>query len=58
MPPSCGDSDTTVQYARVKAWAESLDKAGIHEKFVTYSGAHTWPVWRMSLAEFAPLVFK
>ena len=55
---ACGDSDTTVQYSRVKAWAESLDKAGIHEKFVTYSGAHTWPVWRMSLAEFAPLIFK
>lgn len=55
---ACGDIDTTVQYPRVKAWAESLDKAGIHEKFVTYSGAHTWPVWRMSLAEFAPLIFK
>lgn len=55
---ACGDSDTTVQYARVKAWAESLDKAGIREKFVTYSGAHTWPVWRMSLAEFGPLLFK
>jgi len=55
---ACGDSDTTVQYTRVKAWAESLDKAGIHEKFVTYPGAHTWPVWRMSLAEFATLIFK
>ena len=43
---------------RVKARAESLDKAGIHQKFVTYPGAHTWPVWRMSLAEFATLIFK
>lgn len=55
---SCGDQDTTVQYPRIKAWTESLDKSGIHEKFVTYQGAHTWPVWRMSLAEFTPLLFK
>jgi len=55
---SCGDIDTTVQYPRIKAWAESLDKAGIQEKFVTYSGAHTWPVWRMSLTEFAPTLFR
>ncbi len=55
---SCGDQDTTVQYARVKAWAESLQKSGIHETFVTYQGAHTWPVWRKSLVEFLPLVFK
>ncbi|MDE3198853.1 MAG: esterase [Acidobacteriota bacterium] len=55
---ACGDIDTTVQYPRVKAWAESLDKAGIHEKFVTYPGAHTWPVWRESLAAFAPLIFR
>jgi enterochelin esterase-like enzyme len=54
---SCGDVDTTVQYPRVKAWAESLDKAGIRETFRTYQGAHTWPVWRESLAEFLPLIF-
>jgi enterochelin esterase family protein len=54
----CGDIDGTVQYPRVKAWAESLDKAGLHETFKTYSGAHTWPVWRNSLADFAPLLFK
>lgn len=55
---ACGDVDTTVQYARVKTWAESLDKAGIKLKFTTYSGAHTWPVWRMSLTDFAPLLFQ
>ncbi len=54
---ACGDEDTTVQYPRVKAFAESLEKAGIHETFHTYKGAHTWPVWRMSLADFLPLVF-
>jgi enterochelin esterase-like enzyme len=55
---SCGDNDTTVQYPRIKTWAESLDKAGIHESFHTYQGAHTWPVWRMSLADFVPLIFN
>jgi enterochelin esterase-like enzyme len=55
---ACGDNDTTVQYPRIKTWAESLDKAGVHETFKTYSGAHTWPVWRNSLADFAPMIFN
>ena len=54
---ACGDSDNTVQYPRVKSWAEDLEKSGIHQTFKTYSGAHTWPVWRMSLSEFAPMIF-
>ncbi|MDQ6700940.1 MAG: alpha/beta hydrolase-fold protein [Acidobacteriota bacterium] len=55
----CGDKDTTVQYARVKQFAELLDRAGIHETFRTYEGgAHTWPVWRLCLSEFAPLLFS
>ena len=55
---ACGDVDTTVQYARVKTWADDLNKAGVKDKFTTYSGAHTWPVWRMSLTDFAPLIFQ
>jgi enterochelin esterase-like enzyme len=55
---ACGDNDTTVQYPRVKAWAEALDKNGIHESFHTYSGAHTWPVWRATLVDFVPLLFR
>jgi enterochelin esterase-like enzyme len=54
---ACGDHDTTVQYARVKTWAESLDQHGVHATFHTYAGAHTWPVWRRSLTDFAPLLF-
>ncbi len=50
---ACGDNDTTVQYPRVKAWAEAVPGATFH----TYAGAHTWPVWRMSLADFVPLIF-
>jgi enterochelin esterase-like enzyme len=55
---ACGEQDTTVQYPRVKAWAGSLSQAGIRETFTTYQGAHTWPVWRESLAEFLPLIFN
>jgi enterochelin esterase-like enzyme len=55
---ACGDNDTTVQYPRVKAWAESLDKNGIHASFHTYAGAHTWSVWRMTLTDFVPLLFR
>lgn len=55
---ACGDIDGTVQYPRVKAWAESLESHGIHESFHTYPGAHTWPVWRVSLTDFVPLLFR
>lgn len=55
---ACGDADTTVQYPRIKTWAELLEKSGIHLTFHTYLGAHTWPVWRMSLADFTPLLFR
>lgn len=54
---SCGDQDTTVQYPRVKQFSGMLEQHGIHESFHTYSGAHTWPVWRNSLADFVPLLF-
>ncbi len=54
---ACGDHDGTVQYPRVQAWAESLKKAGIPETFQSYPGAHTWPVWRMALADFLPVIF-
>lgn len=54
---SCGDQDNTVHYERIKEWAESLKPEGVATSFHTYAGAHTWPVWRMSLADFAPLLF-
>lgn len=54
---ACGESDDTVQFARVKKWAESLNTAGIPETFHAYPGAHTWPVWRVSLTDFLPLLF-
>jgi enterochelin esterase family protein len=56
---ACGDQDNTVQYPRVKQFAELLDKHQVHETFRTIEGgAHVWPVWRVCLTEFAPLLFK
>jgi S-formylglutathione hydrolase FrmB len=56
---ACGDQDTTVQFPRVKQFAEVLEKHGIHRTLRTIEGgAHTWPVWRLSLSEFAPMLFR
>ncbi len=54
---SCGEKDTTVQFPRIQEFAEMLKQRGIHETFQAYEGAHVWPVWRSSLADFAPLIF-
>ena len=55
----CGDQDNTVQYPRVKEFAGLLQKNGIHAALKTYEGgAHTWPVWRLCLTEFAPMLFQ
>ncbi|MFL6449653.1 MAG: alpha/beta hydrolase-fold protein [Bryobacteraceae bacterium] len=54
---SCGDQDNTVRYEKIKAWAESVKPEGVDTSFHTYPGAHTWPVWRMSLTDFVPLLF-
>ena len=55
---ACGESDDTVNFAGVKRWAESLNTAGIPETFHAYPGAHAWPVWRVSLTDFLPLLFN
>jgi S-formylglutathione hydrolase FrmB len=36
-----------------------LEKHQVHETLRTIEGgAHVWPVWRVCLTEFAPLLFK
>jgi enterochelin esterase-like enzyme len=55
---ACGDQDTTVQFPRVKSFKEVLDKSGVKATLRTIDGgAHTWPVWRLCLSEFAPMLF-
>jgi enterochelin esterase-like enzyme len=40
------------------AFHEALAKNGVPNTYVTRDGGHVWPVWRWSLAEFAPLLFR
>jgi len=35
-----------------------LDKRGVKYSTVMYSGAHTWDVWRKSLRDIAPILFR
>ena len=53
---SAGDTDTALPRAR--AFAELLAKSGIPAEFKTYQGPHNWARWRLSLTDFAPLLFR
>jgi enterochelin esterase family protein len=41
-----------------QAFSDALAKNGVKHAYVTRPGGHVWPVWRWSLAEFAPLLFR
>ena len=45
-------------YTGAEAFDAALTKNGIKHTYVTREGGHVWPVWRWSLAEFAPLLFR
>jgi enterochelin esterase family protein len=53
---SAGDTDTALP--RAKAFAELLAKAAIPAEFKLYAGPHNWARWRLSLTDFAPLLFQ
>lgn len=53
---SVGTEDPRLPFQ--KQALEDFQKHGIQPTFKTYSGAHEWKVWRHSLAEFAPLLFR
>jgi enterochelin esterase-like enzyme len=44
--------------SRNTPFIETLKGKGITHTYQVTEGAHTWPVWRKYLAEFAPLVFQ
>jgi enterochelin esterase family protein len=44
--------------SRNKPLDELLTSKGIEHTFKITDGAHSWPVWRKYLAEFAPMVFQ
>ena len=53
---SCGVDDTRIQYF-TKA-VEELQSRKIKVAFRTFPGAHEWKVWRSSLADMAPMLFR
>ncbi len=53
---SCGDADARLP--ALEAVEEELRRRGIHVTFKVYPGEHEWRVWRHSLADLAPLLFR
>jgi enterochelin esterase family protein len=53
---SYGNQDPN--YKGAEAFHAALAKNGVKHTYVTRDGGHVWPVWRWSLAEFAPLLFR
>jgi enterochelin esterase family protein len=53
---ACGRDDKAVE--GVKTFAAKLSGQGIRHVCRLVEGDHSWPVWRMCLAEFAPLLFQ
>lgn len=47
-----------IAYNNCRIMRERLDEIGIKYTYFETPGGHTWPVWRESLARFAPLLFK
>jgi enterochelin esterase-like enzyme len=53
---SYGNQDPN--HTGAEAFDAALTKNGVKHTYVTRDGGHVWPVWRWSLAEFAPLLFQ
>jgi enterochelin esterase family protein len=53
---SCGTEDPRMPF-QTKA-AEELKSKGIALTFKSFAGAHEWRVWRNSLVDFAPMLFR
>ena len=53
---SYGNQDPN--HVGAEAFVAALKKNGVEHTYVTRDGGHVWPVWRWSLAEFAPLLFR
>ena len=53
---SFGEQDPN--HVPAQAFSEALTKNGVPHTYVTRPGGHVWPVWRWSLAELAPLLFR
>lgn len=47
-----------IAYDNCRIMRDRFDKIGINYDYFETPGGHTWPVWRESLYQFAPLIFK
>lgn len=47
-----------IAYENCRVMRDRFDKIGIKYDYFETPGGHTWPVWRESLYQFAPLLFK
>jgi enterochelin esterase-like enzyme len=47
-----------IAYNNCQQMMKKLDELNIKYTYQEYPGGHTWPVWRLSLYNFAPLLFK
>ncbi len=47
-----------IAYENCKVMRGRFDEIGIKYDYFETPGGHTWPVWRESLYQFAPLIFK
>jgi len=53
---SCGTEDTRI--VSLTQVEEDLRRRQINVTFKRYPGAHEWKVWRHSLADMAPMLFR
>jgi enterochelin esterase family protein len=54
----CGREDNTVGFASAEYLSKWMTEHGIKNVWRPSEGAHQWPVWRMYLSEFLPLLFQ
>ena len=52
----CGKEDFLLN--RNEAFVDQLKEKGIEHQWLLTEGNHSWPVWRVYLAELAPLLFQ
>lgn len=47
-----------IAYENCQKMLKKFNEIGIKYSYQEYPGGHSWPVWRNSLRDFAPLLFK
>jgi enterochelin esterase family protein len=52
----CGKDDFLL--GRNEAFVGQLEESGIEHEWHLTEGNHSWPIWRVYLAEFVPRLFR